>query len=95
MEIVGLMNAAEMVSRRNVNENVVAVGILWDSFESKLTVKYYLDHEPTDDDVELCELSLTELLSEFSDIVIAETACIKADGKAVSGVAGETLVYAR
>ncbi|MET3518176.1 hypothetical protein ABIC63_005988 [Pseudacidovorax sp. 1753] len=43
-----------------------------------MTVAYYIDGEPSEEEIELCELSMSELLAEFPDVKSADTKCVEA-----------------
>ncbi|AKU21151.1 hypothetical protein [Massilia sp. NR 4-1] len=73
-----LMNAASSIIKNNLTSRVVAATVDWDDEISKITLTYYINGAETDDDIEFCELSLTELLAEFSDIRLAASQCINA-----------------
>lgn len=73
-----LMNASSFIARRNLNEKVIGVTVNWDAGISKLTVTYYVDGVVSDEERELCELTLAELLAEFSDVKLADSQCLDA-----------------
>lgn len=73
MDIDELMAASKVIVSRNVDHHVLAATVIWDSKVSTLYLNWYVDHDPTEDDEELCEHSLGELLAQFSDVAKAET----------------------
>lgn len=70
-----LMNASSLIVRSNLNEKIVAVTVVWDKDALKLEVAYYVDGMVSDEERELCDLTLTEMLAEFSDVKIADSRC--------------------
>jgi hypothetical protein len=90
-----LVSASRLIARSNVNEKITAVTVDWDEGIAKLIVTYYIDGLVTNDEQELCELTLTELLAEFSDVKLADSQCLVAQSKfgELSEVKG--LVYLR
>ncbi len=91
MERQQLERAAKVISARNVTPNVKMVTIGWDSANAKLTLRYYTDTAPSDDDEEFCEIALAELIAEFPDIRKADTACLLSRGPSVEHAEG--IVY--
>ncbi|MBU9579065.1 hypothetical protein KTE26_11535 [Ralstonia mannitolilytica] len=73
-----LNNAATLIANANVIADVAAVTVAWDADESKLTVVYYVDDVASEAARELCELTTTELIAQFSDIKLAATQCVGA-----------------
>lgn len=69
------MNASKVISARNVNSRVKSVSVDWDPLASKLTLTYYINGEPSEEEIELCELSMGELLAEFPEVQAADTKC--------------------
>lgn len=76
MDSKELLLASGSIIARNIDSHVLAVTVALDSSSSKLTLAYYLDRYPVDDDKELCELALTELIAEFSEIASAASECL-------------------
>ena len=68
MEQAHLFNAAGAIVRNNLSANVKAVAVEWSGENAELKLLYYFDVAPTEDDLELQELSMCELIAEFSDI---------------------------
>lgn len=92
MNIQELVSASTAISKTNVNENVIAVGVAWDENTHKMSVNYYVDGLLSDEERELCDLTVTELLAEFSDIRSADSQCLNSrDGIKQQ----DTLVYRR
>jgi len=90
-----LLWAAKVIVARNLNEKVIAATIGWNEEASNLMLTYYVDGAASEDEQELCELALTELLAEFSDVKLANSKCLDAHG--VFGELGglKGLVYLR
>ena len=94
MNIERLLFISRMFVARNVTEHVVKATISWDDIEARLSLVYYFDHPPNDDDEELCEIALTELLAEFSEIRSAATqSCQIANNGETASL--EKIVYSR
>ncbi|GAB2469062.1 hypothetical protein GCM10027082_20720 [Comamonas humi] len=81
-----LINAATSIVERNRSPNLIEARVAWDGSTGVLSLAYVTRKEPSDDDEELCELSMTELLAEFPDVVTAETACFIVGARAVDTV---------
>lgn len=71
-----LMNASGLIAKHNLTNSVAAVTVSWNEDISKLTVIYHIDGIASDEDQELCDLTLTELLAEFSDVKLADSYCV-------------------
>ncbi|SEL60169.1 hypothetical protein SAMN05216359_1123 [Roseateles sp. YR242] len=78
MNTEALAKASKLIAARNVNSRVKSVKVGWDAVTSKLTVAYYIDREPSEEEIELCELSMGELLAEFPEVITADTKCVDA-----------------
>ena len=94
MNLKELASAATLIAKRNTSADVAAVSVVWDECSSKLTVAYYLDDTTSKEAQELCELTIAELLAEFTDVKLAASHYIDSQG------AGDLrrlpgLVYAR
>jgi hypothetical protein len=75
MDDRSLFLAAQLVVRRNLTEQVAAATVLWRPETRELVLHYYCDAPYGEDEEEECELSMTELIAEFSDILLAQTHC--------------------
>ena len=75
MDDRSLFLAAQGIIRRNLTEQVAAATVLWHPETRELILHYYCDVPYGESEEELCELSLTELLAEFPDILLAQTHC--------------------
>lgn len=73
-----LMSASKAIVARNVDHHVLAATVFWDGNRSALYLTWYVDRPPSDDDEELCELSLGELLAQFTEVARAYTRCVHA-----------------
>ena len=72
LEQQALMSASEHIVARNVTDNVSMVRLRWNEATSHLALVFAYSSAPSEDDLEWQELSMTELLAEFPDIVTAE-----------------------
>ena len=95
MKNEALLWAAKTITLRNLTEKTVAATVTWSAMNSKLIVTYYVDGAISDDEEELCELTLTELLAEFSDVIHADSCCINAHDKLSELPYLEGLVFQR
>jgi len=95
MDARQLMNASRLIARNNLTDKVLAVRIGWNDDTSRLTVAYYVDGLPSDDEQELCELTMGELLAEFPDIAQADTQCLDYAGRQADLRRMEGLAYLR
>lgn len=93
MSIEGLHVAAKAIVLRNVGQHMIGATISWDERDSKVTLFYYLDHSPTDEDKEQGELALTELIAEFADIALADIECAHLQGGGVKLRDMDVLIY--
>jgi len=89
-----LLWASRSMVSRNVGSHVLAATVFWSDESSTLELTYYMDRLPADDGAEQCELALTELIAEFSDIASAIAKCAHLpEGGVVNNIEG--LVYSR
>ncbi|MCD0505058.1 hypothetical protein [Bordetella petrii] len=95
MDVRELMAASRAIARHNVTDNVLAVAVAWDETASQVTVAYYVDGPPRDDERELCELTLAELLAQFPAIRQARTQCVDAGNKGAALRSLPGLAYLR
>ncbi|MEN3378452.1 MAG: hypothetical protein V7604_3807 [Hyphomicrobiales bacterium] len=79
MEATEFKESAQFIARRNVSARVVRVMASFDPNSGNLSVIYCTKGEPTDDDVEDCELTCAELIAEFPQIRTAETKCVSSE----------------
>jgi hypothetical protein len=79
MEAAEFKKSARFIARRNVSARVARVMATFDPDSGNLSVIYCTEGEPTDDDVEDCELTCTELIAEFPQIKTAETKCVSSE----------------
>ena len=79
METTEFKESAQFIARRNVSARVARVMASFDSNSGNLSVIYCTEGEPTDDDVEDCELTCAELIAEFPQIRTAETKCVSSE----------------
>ncbi len=79
MDNTKLYSAARLIVARNLTEHVVAATVTWNEETSKLSLRYYVDREPAEDDEDECKYAMTELISEFPFIALASTECIRLD----------------
>jgi len=73
-----LFNAATLIVEHNRSPNLIQAWATWDDAAGVLSLTYLTAEAPSHNDEEWCELSMAELLSEFSDIVTADTGCFLA-----------------
>lgn len=71
-----LFNAASLIAKNNLSDKVISITVTWDEEISKLTVTYFVDGSVSEEEQDLCELTLAELLAEFSDIQLADGQCV-------------------
>lgn len=90
-----LMNASRLIAKTNLTEKVCAVRVTWDSDASKLAVAYYVDGPPSEDEEAECELTMGELLAQFTDVVTADTQCIDCTAEQIDVSQLSGLVYLR
>jgi len=95
MKNKALMNASSLIAKRNLTEKVISVNVNWDDECSKLVVTYYVDGIVHDDERELCEITLSELLAEFSDVKLADSQCVRVTGQSSRPENMTGLVYRR
>ena len=76
MDTNALARAASLIAKGNVNSSISAVRLDWNSALLRVSVLYFVDGDVSDDERELCELTLAELLAEFPEIRTAETQCL-------------------
>jgi hypothetical protein len=93
METTAFKNSAEFIVRRNVSARVARVMVSLDPNSGNLSVIYCTEGEPTDDDVDDCELTCTELIAAFPQIRTAETKCVSSEQCARSDE--ETVVFSK
>jgi len=79
MDKTELYLAGRVIVGRNLTEYVVAATVNWDAETSKLSLRYYVDRDPHEDDEDECEYSMTELIAEYPDIALASTECFRLD----------------
>jgi hypothetical protein len=72
-----LYSVGRVIVARNLTEHVVAATVTWDEETSKLSLRYYLDREPHEDDEEECEIAMAELIGEFPHLELASTECVR------------------
>ncbi len=72
-----LYSAGRVIVARNLTEHIVAATVTWDEETSKLSLRYYLDREPHEDDEDECEYAMTELIAEFPYLELASTECVR------------------
>lgn len=75
MELHHLLNAARIIVARNVTPQVRRATVNWSASQKKLVLCYFTRQPPSEDDVEECELAMTELIAEFPDVADCETSC--------------------
>lgn len=63
-----LINASRLIVKNNITSNIVAISLQWNEESKNVTIYYYTSQILSEDEEELCELSLTEIIAEFSDI---------------------------
>ncbi|CAP45194.1 conserved hypothetical protein [Bordetella petrii] len=95
MDYQALMNASRWIAKNNLTDKVCAVRVGWDNDTSKLTVIYYVDGPPTEDEEDECEITMAELLAQFPDVVQADTECLDYAGKQAELRRMEGLAYLR
>lgn len=90
-----LVNASRVIVGRNRNDKIVATTVAWDESLSRLSLTYYIDGLVSEDELEHCDLALTELLAEFYDVTVADNQCVSVslDGFDANQLSG--LVYSR
>ncbi|MDI3382562.1 hypothetical protein ACFPPF_16370 [Xenophilus aerolatus] len=93
METEHLLNAATLIVERNRSPNLVEAWVAWDGVTQALSLAYLTAEAPSHDDEEWCELSMAELLAEFSDVAIARTGCFLVGTHAQNGASRR--VFAR
>jgi hypothetical protein len=69
--------SAAYITKRNVTKNIAVVLARFDVTSGHFTLEYFTKGDPTEDDIEWCEIDCTELLAEFPEIRTAETKCEK------------------
>ncbi len=77
MDKTKLYSVGRVIVARNVTEHVVAATVAWDAETSKLSLRYYLDRDPHEDDEDECEYAMTEPIAEFPYLELASTECIR------------------
>ncbi|HLU04746.1 MAG TPA: hypothetical protein VKZ94_18410 [Advenella sp.] len=93
MKIQDLLHSATWIVAQNLTPNIVQARIVWNSTARILSLTYVTRKTPSDDDIDLCELSISELIAEYPDIDGAETACVVAN--ALEPGASDYIVYSR
>jgi hypothetical protein len=73
MEIASLKLAAATIVARNVSPNVGAALVEWTDSSRCLRLHYFVNATPSEQDAGDVELSMAELLAEFTDVLNAET----------------------
>jgi len=86
---------SKLIASRNVNDQVLAITASWRTETDTLTVSYFTDRQPTEDDAELCELTCGELIAAFPDVQNAATSCVPSDMTREDLAALPGLVYLR
>jgi len=82
MNANSLRNAARLIAAGNRNHRVTGVAVNWHAASATLTVTYYVDGAPADEERELCELTAAELIAEFPDIASVRMQCLDGAGQA-------------
>nr|CAS02529.1 putative integron gene cassette protein [uncultured bacterium] len=80
-----LLRASRVIVARNVTPQICLAAIAWHSSDGKLSLYYYTHQEPTDQDTGQVEITMTELLAEFPDVLKCETSCTQWFGHAAAG----------
>ena len=88
-------NSASFIAKRNISQRVIRVIATFDQSARHLSVIYVLNGEPSENDREDCELTGSELIAEFPEILTAETSCISVADYSVEQHAGEGVVFHR
>jgi hypothetical protein len=76
LDEITLLRTAGLITRRNLADNVLGAAIEWHDDTGFLRLVYYTKGAPTEDAVEWCELTMTELIAEFTEIRTCDTECI-------------------
>ena len=79
MELAEFKKSAAFIAKRNVSERVAFVLATFDSGTGNLQITYCTDAEPDSEDWDDCELTCSEIIAEFPDVVRAETLCCQRD----------------
>ena len=95
MNIQDLHIASKAIVLRNAGPHMIGATISWDARDSKVTLSYYFDHPPTDEDEEQGELALTELIAEFADIALGDIKYAHLQGGEVKLRDMDGLIYVR
>lgn len=69
MNLKQLLLSANSAIAGLVTANVIAVAVGWEDKDSCITLRYYLSHEPTEEEREMCSCALAELEAEFSPYI--------------------------
>ncbi|WP_340647046.1 hypothetical protein [Phenylobacterium sp.] len=68
--------SAQLIARRNLNDRINRVLANFNSKDGMLNVIYCVEGDPSDDDIEECEITCAELIAEFPEIREARTLCV-------------------
>jgi hypothetical protein len=90
MDISLLGSVATHIVNRNATEALVSATVSWSSSSQHLSLCARYSKAPTDADLELQELSMCELLAEFSEVLTAD--CTNEVAEASESVVGPRTV---
>lgn len=77
MDKTKLYSVGRVIVARNLTKHVLAATVAWETETSKLSIRYYVDRDPHEDDEEEIEIALAELMGEFPETALASTECIR------------------